>query len=78
LGELGFLVEATGDRVRARMAKQEHPYIEEKLDQLGRLLIYTRQMDMMMHSEAHVDRLTEWFLSGNYRLEPVSGDSSEG
>jgi hypothetical protein len=41
---------------------------------LGRLLIYTRQMDMMMHSEAHVDRLTEWFLKGNYKLDPAACD----
>jgi pyruvate,water dikinase len=77
LGELGFLVEATGDRVRARLAKQEHPYIEEKLDQLGRLLIYTRQMDMMMHSEAHIDELTACFLQGNYQLERVCGEEAK-
>ncbi len=56
LGELGFLVDTTGDRVRARLAKQEQGYIAEKLDQLGRLLIYTRQMDMMMHSEVVSER----------------------
>jgi pyruvate,water dikinase len=71
LGSLGFLVETTGDRVRARMAKQEQSYIEEKLDLLGRLLIYTRQMDMMMHTEAHVVQLTECFLQGNYSLDPA-------
>jgi pyruvate,water dikinase len=70
LGELGFLVETTGDRVGARMAKQEQAYLEEKLDLLGRLLIYTRQMDMMMHTEAHVTHLTECFLKGNYSLDP--------
>jgi pyruvate,water dikinase len=64
-------VETTGDRVRARMAKQEQSYIEEKLDQLGRLLIYTRQMDMMMHTEVHVAQLTECFLQGNYSLDPA-------
>jgi pyruvate,water dikinase len=70
LGNLGFLVEATGDRVTARMAKQEDSYLAEKLDLLGRLLIYTRQMDMMMHTESHVERLTECFLQGNYCLDP--------
>ena len=72
LGALGFMVETTGDRVTARVAKQEHPYIEEKLDLLGRLLIYTRQMDMMMHTDAHVDHLTQCFLDGNYCLERPS------
>ena len=85
LGELGFLVEATGDRVTARLAKQEAKFLEEKLDLLGRLLIYTRQMDMMMHTEAHVDHLTACFLDGNYCLDPgtegsgpiVTGEKTE-
>ncbi len=72
LGSLGFMVETTGDRITARMAKQEHPYLEEKLDLLGRLLIYTRQMDMMMHTESHVDHLTQCFLDGNYCLDRSS------
>jgi pyruvate,water dikinase len=70
LGALGFVVETTGDRVTARVAKQEAPYLEEKLDLLGRLLIYTRQMDMMMQSEAHVEQLAQCFLDGNYTLDP--------
>jgi pyruvate,water dikinase len=74
LGSLGFLVETTGDQVRARMAKQDQPYLEEKLDLLGRLLVFTRQMDMMMHSEAHVTQLTECFLQGNYTLDPAALD----
>jgi pyruvate,water dikinase len=78
LGSLGFLVETTGDRVRARLAKQEQPYIEEKLDLLGRLLIYTRQMDMMMHTEAHVTQLTDCFLQGNYSLDPSAAGNREG
>ena len=72
LGSLGFMVETTGDRITARMAKQEQSYLEEKLDLLGRLLIYTRQMDMMMHTEFHVDHLTQCFLDGNYCLDPSS------
>jgi pyruvate, water dikinase len=74
LGALGFLVETTGDRVSARMDKLEEAVVQEKLDLLGRLLIFTRQMDMMMSTEGHVDLLTECFLSGNYRLEPCRTD----
>lgn len=70
LGSSGFMVETTGDRVTARMTKQEEFYVEEKLDLIGRLLIYTRQMDMMMHTEEHVDFLTQCFLDGNYSLNP--------
>jgi pyruvate,water dikinase len=59
------------------MAKQEDAYLEDKLDLLGRLLIYTRQMDMMMNTDAHVDRLTECFLNGNYSLEPCGEAKAE-
>ncbi len=74
LGALGFLVETTGDRVSARMDKQDESLVLEKLDLLGRLLIFTRQMDMMMVTEGHVEQLTECFLNGNYSLEPCRTD----
>ncbi len=74
LAALGFLVETNGDRVSARIAKQDEAFIEEKLDLLGRLLIFTRQMDMMMTTEGHVEQLTECFLSGNYTLDPCRID----
>ncbi len=74
LGRRGFLVERGGDQVRARVAKQAQAVIEEQLDLLGRLLIYTRQMDMMMDSEAHVMQLSECFLEGNYSLDPQAPD----
>jgi pyruvate,water dikinase len=69
LRELGFNVDVQGDRVDARMQKYEGPVIEEKLDQLGRLLIFTRQMDMLMNTEASVEGVARNFLSGNYRYE---------
>lgn len=78
LGRLGFLVESAGDRVTARMAKQEDAYLAEKLDVLGRLLIYTRQMDMMMHTEAHVEQFTECFLQGNYCFDATAAANREG
>ena len=69
LADLDFLVDTLGDRVTARLAKQETPVLLEKLDQLGRLLIYTRQMDMLMHNENLVDQMAECFMAGNYHLE---------
>lgn len=70
LGELGFLVDTLGDRVTARLAKQEAPALLEKLDQLGRLLIYTRQMDMLMDHDGLVSQMADCFLAGNYALDP--------
>jgi pyruvate,water dikinase len=69
LGALGFLVESQGDRVTARFAKEQPAVIEEKLDYIGRLLLFTRQMDMLMTTEAAVNHLAECFLQGNYSLE---------
>jgi pyruvate,water dikinase len=67
----GFLVEVQGDRVNARFAKQEQDVIAVKLDVLGRLLIYTRQMDMLLNCETSVNMLSENFLAGRYDLDAV-------
>jgi len=69
LEDMGFLVEAKGDRVTARLAKHEPEVIAEKLDYLGRLLLYTRQMDMLMNSEEMVNQLASCFLKGDYNIE---------
>lgn len=64
----GFLVEVQGDRVNARLGKQELAVVAEKLDTLGRLLIFTRQMDMLMNHEGSVSDLAGRFLRGKYDL----------
>ncbi|MEJ5376422.1 MAG: PEP/pyruvate-binding domain-containing protein [bacterium] len=64
--ELGFSVQVCGDRVTARLQKMDRAALEEKLDLLGRLLIFTRQMDMLMHSEAAVEAVSRAFLEGDY------------
>jgi pyruvate,water dikinase len=71
LEELGFFVEVVADRVTARLVKQEQRSIEEKLDYLGRLLIFTRQMDMLMATEDSVNHLAECFLKGDYCMESI-------
>lgn len=66
LAELGFSINVLHDRVRARF--QKYPKLElcSRLDQLGRLLIMTRQMDMLMVSEAAVQAFAVNFLNGDY------------
>jgi pyruvate,water dikinase len=66
---LDFSVDVKGDRVDARFQKYEHPVIEEKLETLGRLLQFTRQMDMLMSSETSVELVAKNFLEGNYHYE---------
>jgi pyruvate,water dikinase len=36
---------------------------------IGRLLIFTRQMDMLMNSEASVELVAKNFLEGNYHYD---------
>ena len=66
LKELGFTVEITGDRIRARFQKYPRHDLCTRLDQLGRLLIMTRQMDMLMVDEAAVQTYATKFLNGAY------------
>ena len=67
--ELGFQVEVREDRVDARYYKYDEEAIQEKLDLVGRLLQFTRQMDMLMQSEASVQAIAQSFLDGNYSLD---------
>jgi pyruvate,water dikinase len=36
---------------------------------LGRLLLFTRQMDMLMNNESSVNMVAQNFLTGNYRYD---------
>jgi pyruvate,water dikinase len=73
LDALGFVVEVHGDRVNARYDKYEAALIQEKLDEVGRMLQFTRQMDMLMRCEGSVEALAGRFLEGNYELSPDTG-----
>jgi hypothetical protein len=66
---LDFAVELKGDRVDARLQKYDCPVIQDKLDLIGRLLIFTRQMNMLMTSEISVEAVAQNFLQDNYRLD---------
>jgi len=64
-----FAVAVKGDQVNARFLKYPCPVIAEKLEMIGRLLLFTRQMDMLMNSEYSVALVVNNFLAGNYRLD---------
>ncbi|MBO4301242.1 MAG: pyruvate, phosphate dikinase [Desulfovibrio sp.] len=66
LRSLGFSVEITGDRLRARYQKYPKGEMCQRLDQLGRLLIMTRQMDMLMVDDNAVQAFADKFLNGEY------------
>ncbi|MBI5570897.1 MAG: phosphoenolpyruvate synthase [Desulfomonile tiedjei] len=66
---LDFEVEVREDRVDARFYKYDFDLTQDRLDMVGRLLQFTRQMDMLMQSERSVGLLASSFLAGNYRLD---------
>lgn len=67
LQRLGFDVEIKADRVSARFQKYDEAVIAAHLDQLGRLLQVTRQMDMLMVDDGSVQRFAHDFMDGIYR-----------
>lgn len=68
LKEIDFTVDVKEDKVDARLQKYPNSFIQNRLDTLGRLLIFTRQMDMLMTSEESVAFVAKNFLAGNYNL----------
>jgi pyruvate,water dikinase len=60
----GFWVEIKQDNVYARMEKYPAEVLARKLGVIGRLIVGTRQMDMVMFNDAVVDWYVEQFMKG--------------
>jgi len=69
LEALDFAVEVKGDMVSGRFQKFNQSATEEKLEMVGRLLQFTRQMDMLMTNESSVEFVAKCFLDGNYHCD---------
>lgn len=68
LKEYGFNINIKGDLIIARLANIRQDEMENILDQLGRLIAYTRQLDAVLHDDGAVERYSRNFLKGNYGL----------
>jgi len=66
LERLGFKMEIFGDVIRASFRRHPAPEMEERLDLVGRLMAYVRQMDMLMKDDHISQVLAERFLAGHY------------
>jgi pyruvate,water dikinase len=73
LEALDFTVEVKGDMVSGRYQKFDHSATEGKLEMVGRLLLFTRQMDMLMANESSVEFVAKCFLQGNYHCDLSAG-----
>jgi pyruvate,water dikinase len=66
LKQYGFNIKTKGDLVIARLANLPQSEMADILDQLGRLIAYTRQLDAMLHDDGIVEVYAKNFLRGDY------------
>ena len=70
LAEHGFALKAKGDLLVGRLSGLSRQEIEGILEQIGRLIGYTRQLDARLDSDEMVTTLARRFLAGDYHLDP--------
>ncbi len=68
LKEYGFTINAGGDVVICRLSNLGKADIMTILDQLGRLLSYTRQLDAVLHDDTAVSYYAGKFLAADYAV----------
>ena len=67
LRECRFGVTGEGDLITAWFRNYPAGDTREALELLGRLLVCSRQLDMLMHADSDVKLFSSHFLAGNYR-----------
>ncbi len=77
LEHLDFDLEIHGDIIRGRFRRRPAAETEERLDLLGRLMAYVRQMDMLMCDDCIPETLAQRFLTGHYE-RPGFQETAEG
>jgi pyruvate,water dikinase len=63
-----FNVQTAGDLVTARLSHLPVAEMQRTLDILGRLVGFTRQLDVRMESDARAEEFAEAFLNGDYDI----------
>jgi pyruvate,water dikinase len=71
LQRLDFQIERNGDLVNARLRKVPRDAVLQRLDQIGRLIVATRQLDMRLGPGTPIAWYAEAFLNGNYLFDPA-------
>jgi pyruvate,water dikinase len=75
LKKFGFALRIKGDLIIARLSNIRKDELQVVLDQTGRLLAYTRQLDAVMHDDRRVGLYVNNFLEGRYEFEAFSIDN---
>ncbi|MHB8159254.1 MAG: PEP/pyruvate-binding domain-containing protein [Thermoleophilia bacterium] len=68
LKHLGFISRAKGDMITATMTNISQEEAVRILDQAGRLMAFTRQLDAMLNSDNLVKHYAQRFIEGDYNL----------
>ena len=68
LREYGFSMKIQGDLIVARLANIGQEEMEQILDQTGRLIAFTRQLDAVLNDDESITRFADKFLTGDYTL----------
>ncbi len=71
-----FVVGGSGDLVIGRVKKIPFDAMVERLRMIGRLIGYTRQLDILLRDDSTVERFVKGFLEGRYDV--VSSRDEEG
>ncbi len=75
MAEHDFIVEGSGDLVIGRVKKIPFEGMVDRLRMIGRLIGYTRQLDILLRDDSSVERFVHCFLEGKYDV--VSGRDEE-
>jgi len=78
LKRLDFQIEWNGDLVNARLLKFPRDVTLRRLDQVGRLIVATRQLDMRLGPGSPIAWYADAFLDGNYLFEPSGSQAGSG
>lgn len=68
LREYGFISKTKGDLILARLSHVGEAEILRILDQAGRLIAFTRQLDVELQTDGDVEKYGKRFLAGEYRI----------
>ncbi|MBF0497238.1 MAG: pyruvate, phosphate dikinase, partial [Deltaproteobacteria bacterium] len=79
LKRLGFSTKVTGDLLEASITGLDLKSMEKGLDQLGRLMASSRLLDIAVHHQDNVERMTEAFFNRDYDfLDPAQNSQLPG
>ncbi|MEJ2695497.1 MAG: PEP/pyruvate-binding domain-containing protein [Candidatus Sulfobium sp.] len=68
LREYGFNIKSKGDLIIARLANISREELAGLLDQTGRLIAFTRQLDAVLNDDSDVELYSRNFIEGNYEF----------